>query len=306
MVRITAFSLFALSLVGFSFSQSLNEKQTIIFLRTNTFDNTVGSCLAAAITPGILVTTADCTTVSFSKNSLSTSQIFIGSTNPGKDIAQISNNPANLGQLSGLTSPSSIITHENYNPGTKDDNIALLYLDNHGVTVSKVGGMVAPESASVIAAGVGQLLSSKQSTVSSIQEQNVEIESASFCKVISPSYSDDGSRLFCASNGNSMCNLDGAIFFPSSSGDNLLYALGSFTGTPNKPTSNDCSSSEAATFYTRIAFYQDWIQQKTGIEKSNFISSQNVSLPTWSSSNSSPSTSAQSSDSSSSSTSSTS
>ncbi|PVU95280.1 hypothetical protein BB561_001933 [Smittium simulii] len=226
--------------LGFVLAQTadFDDAQAVVFLHTNTFDNTIGACVAVAISKTVLVTSAECVAASLSKNKLPNNRVLLGSANPSLGIKVAENNAANFDKIAGANTynPSDIIIHENYNPLTKADNIALLIVSNTPAKISKVSVQELDAYSSVLAVGVGQTLPSKQNTSPALNSTNIAVYPEQTCKDILTSFSSTDFRTICAGAQTSICGLDGAVFLPAAN-SYVLYAVGSFTGTPKQPHS---------------------------------------------------------------------
>ncbi|PVU96672.1 hypothetical protein BB559_002292 [Furculomyces boomerangus] len=253
-----------------SFSNALQTDSVVTFIKVNTFDKTASACTAISLSNSVFVTTAHCATVSLSKTALDTSMVAIGSTNPESDIASLGSNVNDLSKLTGAFKPDKIVVHENYDPLTLSDNIALLIVSKPALATSKIYGSVPKNNSMLDAAGVGQLTSGPYV---SLVTGNVGVLSESSCTAIYTAFNGSSDRLICAENPKGLCNLDGVLFAVDSANSNnqALIGLGSFIGSPGNPQSASCSDPKSAIFYTIVSFYKDWITQNSNFAASGAI-----------------------------------
>ncbi|OMH83021.1 hypothetical protein AX774_g3474 [Zancudomyces culisetae] len=264
-------------------AQVFDSKPVRYFLKANTFDNTVGVCVAVAVSRNVLLTTADCVTASHQKSLLNTTQIVFGTGNPASDISSISGDPGSLTSLysTGGYSPSKVMAHENYNPLTKSDNIALMFIDGAGVsTFYKIPSTIPGENVRVGAGGYGQLTSSGTTPAASFVSGELTILSQSACGKLWTPYKDNGDRIVCASSSSDFCNMDGVMFgIDRTTKTQYLIGLGNFIGSPGQSTGGSCKVKKSAIFFTLPQFYADWIFQNAGLAKASFYTTSPISLP---------------------------
>ncbi|OMJ26848.1 hypothetical protein AYI69_g3739 [Smittium culicis] len=281
-------SLLTLSLAAMACAQTTpNTNSIVMFIKVKTFDNTLSSCVAIALSPTVFLTSAECVTNSNVKTALNVNQIVLGSTNPQSDISSL--NSTNLSSLtaSNFFRPLSVVPHENYDPLTKSDNIALLITGNTNYKTAQIYSTIPESDQLTQLVGVGQLLPETSADNTSINTGSAGVLSKDSCSALYPPFKDSSDRLFCASNNGEICDLDGFSFLTTSSSQALI-GIGSFVNNPSVPT-NNCKSSSSATFYTFVGFYSDWIFQNSKIKTSTFLSSSQFPFQQFSSASNSTS-----------------
>lgn len=167
-------------------------------------------------------------------------------------------------------SVDTIILHENYNiPNELDNDIALIKLSEPMMEGQSIQ-MVTPEKENLIIDGIesttlgwGLVNENTQEYGDTLQKVNINVIDNTTC-ASNPYYAPYiNASVMCAGNKNEKkgsCSGDsGGPLFIDDNGQSLLVGLASWVN------GADCGSPGSPGVYTRLAYYYNWLVEKTGI-----------------------------------------
>ncbi|KAJ1957393.1 hypothetical protein IWQ62_005098 [Dispira parvispora] len=192
-----------------------------------------------------------------------------------------------LGSVS--TTPSvifdakEIFIHQQFNAsGRIENDIAVVRLA-HKVTLSEKIGIAKiysgnlKENDELQAAGMGVVNWANSKPADTLQIVTLRVSETDRCRAAYDGYKDPNGPQVCTKveNGRDACQGDsGGPLYKAGSDKSQLALVGiiSYGGSPN-PNNPACGSPDGIQFHTHVFNYLDWISEKTGIPKGQFLDS---------------------------------
>ncbi|PVU87763.1 hypothetical protein BB561_006191 [Smittium simulii] len=186
--------------------------------------------------------------------------------------------------LQKLVDVSKVYVNPQYNPEEEIPffDMALLELaepvifDNTSSKSIQISSQIFPPDTSTTTAGWGATSNDPTAgSVNNLQRVNLLIGSQELCQSILSSYTQGG-NFVCTSTdplGYDTCYGDsGSPLLYKESGDKYtILGILSYGDTPSKPETPLCGDPEGASFFSRPAFYLDFITETTGLDRDALI-----------------------------------
>ncbi|OMH83547.1 Trypsin-1, partial [Zancudomyces culisetae] len=220
-------------------------------------------CTGSLIADNVVVTAAHCLLYNLSYT-FSPSQMLVSA----GSVSNIRNNYDRY-------KVSKVIPHPQFSKASLRNDIGLIILSSpvpsSKATPATIYNESVKDNMNVIAAGWGVTSNDEDATSASVLNKVPLVTSSSAtCKTLNPFWSSNSGSSICTLNvsGQDTCYGDsgGPLAYPVN-GANYLVGLTSLGNAPGSENSDDppiCGAEGGAGYYTRVAYYLDWIVQVTG------------------------------------------